>query len=172
MKLKGAFSNKGPLRIFSEETSSQDGRVSKCCAHLLSKPHQNYNWNTEKLSLRTIWSLAGQKSYTEGYMKEATSWLVGGAKTQNVHPHVAGINWEGYLTWGVSGPNPASGFPTHSFRKRSLHNFELWKPAEIAAQWDGQLLEFQAFLLKGSSADLLTDRLFPNLCVLNVLFNI
>ena len=34
-------------------------------------------------------------------------------------------------------------------RKGSSHNFSLWKPKRIVAEWDKGLLESQAFLLKG-----------------------
>lgn len=70
--------------------SGKDGGVGKCCADLLSKPHQNFNYRTtikEKCP-----SLAEQKFYNEGYTEEATSRWIGGYGHEIAYDESGGIS--------------------------------------------------------------------------------
>lgn len=56
----------------------------------------------------------------------------------------------------VQGPSQALGCPAQGSiaRRRSSYNLWLWKPAEVAAEWEGELWELETVSLKGPTLGL------------------
>lgn len=124
--------------------SGQDGRIGKCSASILSWLHQNYKWRTEEAQLRIAWTLAEQKSYKckdiekkprwdwwEGW-RNGEGWSQANLWQLKIRKDVLAVEvYPG--DGGERGPRPTIGSSVQSSnaRKRSLHNFWLWKPAGL-----------------------------------------